>query len=382
MTAEDSLQSARLAASGGTLSINLDALADNYRLVQSRTKAAVAACVKGDGYGLGIMPAARAFAHAGCEVFFVASADEGVELRAALPDVTIYVLNGLFSGSEAFFMAHNLRPSLSSLPEVREWARFAATMQGRVVPAALHVDTGIHRLGFAESELAEVAKLAQSFPVSLVLSHLACADDPTHPLNAQQHSRFSAACRQLPAAPASLCNTAGVLLGANYHFDLVRPGIGLYGGNPFSTPGHPFKPVVTLSARIMRVSTIPAGESVGYGATFQTVAPTRVATLAAGYADGYFRALGTTDGRGLSVSIDGKMAPVIGRVSMDMITVDVSHLPEKQIKRGQFAELIGEKITIGDVGRAAGTIGYEVLTRLGYRYRRKYISQTGITPAA
>ncbi|MEQ9519532.1 MAG: alanine racemase [Parvibaculum sp.] len=379
MSAEGLLPSARSAASGGTLTINLDALADNFRLVQSRTKADIAACVKADGYGLGIVAAARAFAHAGCKTYFVASADEGAELRAALPDATIYVLNGLFSQSEAFLKAHHLRPCLSSLPEVKEWAQFAK--RDAALPAALHVDTGIHRLGFAAEETVAVAGLARDFPVSLVLSHLACADDATHPLNKVQLDRFKAARDLLPTAPASLANTAGVLLSPDYHFDLVRPGIGLYGGNPFGTPGHPFKPVVTLTARVMRVSTISAGESVGYGATYIAARPTRVATIATGYADGYFRALGTPDGKGLCVSIDGAMAPVIGRVSMDMITVDVTQLPEHQVVRGQFVELIGENITIGAVGRAAGTIGYEVLTRLGYRYRRKYISQNGITPS-
>lgn len=379
MTAEETFRSAELAASSGTLTINLDALADNYRLIQSKTRAEVAACVKADGYGVGLVPAARAFAHAGCTTFFVASADEGATLRAAKPAASIYVLNGLFSGAETFFQAHDLRPCLSSLAEVKEWAGFAATTQAP--SAALHIDTGIHRLGFGLSETADVAKLATSFPVSLILSHLACADEPAHALNALQLSRFTEVRAQLPKAPASLCNTAGVILGADYHCDLVRPGIGLYGGNPVTGTASIFKPVMTLSARIMRVTTVGENESVGYGATYKTQRPTRVATIAAGYADGYFRVLGTPDGQGLCVAIRGHLAPVIGRVSMDMITVDVSNVPEHDLKRGDFAELIGEKVSIDDVGAAAGTIGYEVLTRLGYRYRRNYVSQTGIASA-
>ena len=184
---------------------------------------------------------------------------------------------------------------------------------------------------------------------------------------------------RLPEAPASLANTAGILLGPQFHYDLVRPGIGLYGTNPFPNPGHPFHPVVTLTSRIMQVKTIEAGEQVGYGATYTAHRPTRLATIAAGYADGYFRALGSQDGGGVSVTIDGHSAPVIGRVSMDMITVDVTDLPPEVPKRGTFAELIGKSVTVGDLARAAGTIGYEVLTRLGYRYHRTYTSSVGIS---
>ena len=373
----EELEAAQGAASSGTLSINLDAIADNFRLIKSHTSAEVSACVKADGYGLGLVPAARALAHAGCTTFFVATAIEGAELRAVLPDATIYVLNGLYTGAERLFASENLRPCLSSLEEVRDWAAFCRVTGS--LPAALHGDTGIHRLGFQQGDVAAVADLAAAFSVSLVMSHLACADEGTHPLNEQQRLAFEGLRTRLPAAPASLANTAGTFLGPDFHYDLVRPGIGLYGANPTSQPGHPFHPVVTLTSRIMQVKTINVGDQVGYGATFAATRPTRVATIAAGYADGYFRALGSHDGSGLSVTIGGYQAPLIGRVSMDMITVDVTDLPPDVPKRGAFAELIGKSVTVGDLARAAGTIGYEVLTRLGYRYHRTYTSSVGIT---
>lgn len=373
----DEIGTARAAASTGTLTINLDAVADNYRLIQSQTHAEVSACVKADGYGLGLVPTARALDHAGCTTFFVATAIEGAELRAVLPDATIYVLNGLYAGAEQLFASENLRPCLSSLEEVRDWAAFCKDVGP--LPAALHGDTGIHRLGFQREDVATVAGFATSFSVSLVMSHLACADDAAHPLNSQQRLAFESLRTHLPAGPASLANTAGIYLGPDFHYNLVRPGIGLYGANPTSQPGHPFHPVVTLTSRIMQVKTIDAGDQVGYGATFTAKQPTRVATIAAGYADGYFRALGSDDGSGLAVAIGGYKAPVIGRVSMDMITVDVTNLPPDVPKRGAYVELIGKSITVGDLARAAGTVGYEVLTRLGYRYQRTYTSSHGIT---
>ena len=373
----DEMESARTAASSGTLNINLDAIAENYRLIRSETSAEVSACVKADGYGLGLVPVARTLSQAGCSTFFVATALEGAELRSLLPKATIYVLNGLYEGSERLFEAEDLRPCLSSLEEVRDWAAYCG--QTGPLSAALHADTGIRRLGVQFHDLGAVTDLAASFETDLVMSHLACADDADHPLNEEQRGLFDQLRPRLPEAPASLANTAGILLGPQFHYDLVRPGIGLYGTSPFPNPGHPFHPVVTLTSRIMQVKSIEAGDQVGYGAIFTAHRPTRLATIAAGYADGYFRALGSQDGGGVSVTIDGHSAPVIGRVSMDMITVDVTDLPPEVPKRGTFAELIGKSVTVGDLARAAGTIGYEVLTRLGYRYHRTYTSSVGIS---
>ncbi len=375
----DEMTSARAAASSGTLTINLDAIADNFRLIQSETTAEVSACVKADGYGLGLVPVARALSQAGCATFFVATAIEGAELRSVLPNATIYVLNGLYDGAEPLFEAEDLRPCLSSLEEVQEWAAYSG--QAGPLPAALHADTGIHRLGIQPQDIATVAELAASFETDLVMSHLACADDTDHPLNEKQRALFDNLRRQLPEASASLANTAGILLGQEFHYGLVRPGIGLYGTNPFPNPGHPFHPVVSLKSRIMQVKTLEPGAHVGYGATYTAKRPTRIATIATGYADGYFRALGSPAGDGVSVMIEGHAAPLIGRVSMDMITVDVTDLPPDVPKRGSFAELIGKNVTVGDLARAAGTIGYEVLTRLGYRYQRTYTSSDGISAA-
>ncbi len=376
------MDAAREAASGGTLTVHLDAIADNYRLICTETTAQVAACVKADGYGLGLRPVARALASAGCTTFFVASVEEGGLLRAILPDATIYILNGLFRGAEPLFAAENLRPCLSSLEEVREWSAYCGG-QGRKA-AALHGDTGIHRLGFSPRDAEAVARLAMTFDISLLMSHLACADDRQNPLNAAQRSRFEYLRSFFPLIPGSLANTSGISLGSDFHYDLVRPGIGLYGGDPYGTDRGAnapprFKPVVTLHTRIMRVFHIEPGESVGYGATFVARRPTRVATLAAGYADGFFRSLGTATGDGAWVCINGHRAPVIGRVSMDMITVDVTDLPEGAAERGGFAELIGPMMSAGEIGRAAGTFSYEILTRLGYRYKRTYTSSSGIS---
>ena len=235
----DEMASARAAASSGTLTISLDAVAENYRLIQSETTADVSACVKADGYGLGLVPVARTLASAGCSTFFVATAIEGAELRSVLPDAVVYVLNGLYDGSEALFDTEDLRPCLSGLEEVREWASYCG--QAGPLPAALHADTGIHRLGIQPEDVEAVAELAASFETDLVMSHLACADDASHPLNEEQRGLFDQLRPRLPDAQASLANTAGILLGPQFHYDLVRPGIGpSMAPTPFPSQATPF----------------------------------------------------------------------------------------------------------------------------------------------
>ena len=371
------------ADAGGVLSINLDALTANYRRFQETApRAEVGAVVKANAYGLGVAPIVTALAQAGCRSFFVAEASEGCTAREALrsvaDDATIYVLNGLLPGATSVFIEHGLRPCLSSLPEIEEWK--AATH----LPCAIHFDTGMNRLGLTpeETELF-IANNAYSegLDIALIMSHLACSDDPAHNLNAQQCERFTRIVETLqprfPRAIASLANSGGAFLGADYHFDLIRPGIGLYGGNPFSAQENPFETVVTVEARVLQVKEVPAGESAGYGASWTAEGERRIAVLAAGYADGYFRSLSFPSLPGLhaeggAIALAGQIVPIAGRVSMDLIVADITSLPEGAVTRGDMAELLGPRVPLDEVARRAGTLGYEVLTSLGERYRRHY----------
>ena len=370
------------AAAGAILTVDLDALAANHALLREKASGTeVSAVVKADAYGLGLGPVARRLRAEGCRTFFVADANEGRALRAILPDATIYVLNGIFPGTAGLYAEARLRPVLASLAELAEWHEAGAPL-----PAALHFDTGMNRLGMSAEDAARIAQdeaLTAGVEIALVMSHLACSDDAAHPQNARQLSRFTEIWERLrsrfPAAIASLANSGGIWLGADYHFSLVRPGVSLYGGNPLSGKANPFRPVVRAEARVIALRKVEPGETVGYGATWGHQGPRRVAILGAGYADGYFRALssGTGPESGGVVHIGGAACPIAGRVSMDMVAVDVSGLPEGAVKRGDMAELIGPHITVDDVGLRAGTLGYEILTALGRRYMRRYIPEPG-----
>ncbi|MEN6544391.1 alanine racemase [Parvibaculum sp.] len=352
------------------LTVDLDALAANYRYLRSIGAGAdVAGVVKADAYGLGLAPIARTLAHAGCTSFFVTDTGEGMELRAALPGAIIYVTNGLMPGAAALCRAYDLRPCLGSLEEVEEW-RTVATNSGMALPAALHFDTGLSRLGFGEAEAARLIaepSLLSGIDVTLVMSHLACSDEPGHPLNAMQLARFRPIRKAFASIPASFANSGGALLGPDYCFDLIRSGYGLYGGRAGPEPS-PFRPVVHLETRVLQVRDVPPGVTAGYGATWEAKGPRRLGVLATGYADGYFRSLATS-GR---VYVGGHYAPIAGRVSMDLLTIDLSDLPEGAVGRGDFAELIGPHVTLDEVADRAGTIGYEVLTSLGDRAKRLY----------
>ena len=375
------------------LTVDLDAVAANYRTVRAAAPGAeAAAVVKADAYGLGMLPVARRLAAEGCGSFFVADAREGQALRAALPGVTIYVLNGLFPGTAGLYRAAGLVPCLAAPAELAEW-RAEAAQAGQRLPAVLHFDTGMNRLGLGAAEAAALAAddaAAEGLDVRLIISHLACADDAADPHNGQQLARFRALLGPLrarfPAARVSLANSPGVFLGPDYHFDLVRPGIGLYGGNPLSGRASPFCAAVTVEARVIALRQLAAGDTVGYGATWTAQGPARIAVLAAGYADGYPRALGRASvpekggmpqEKGGQAHIAGYTVPVAGRVSMDMLALDVSTVPEGAIRRGDMAELIGPNISVDEVGRRAQTIGYEILTSLGRRYMRRYVSDAG-----
>lgn len=359
------------------LTIDLGALADNYRDVRERAAGAeCAAVVKADAYGLGMAEAAPALWRAGCRTFFVATIDEAIHLRALLPDAAIYVLNGLLAGTAPLFRKNDLRPVLNSAVEVREWAGYCERVR-EPLACAVHIDTGMNRLGLSASEVIEIVDLPallQTFTLTLVMSHLACADDPGHPKNAAQRARFEMARARFPDAPASLANSAGILLGPGYRYGLVRPGIALYGGHPQRQGEVPFRSVVHLMGRILQIRAAADGETVGYGATRTLTRPTRIGIVAAGYADGLFRALSAGDGEeGLTAYLGPYPVPILGRVSMDLIAVDVTGVPEAYTQRGVWVELLGPNVSAHAMALRAGTIDYEVLTSLGTRATRRYL---------
>lgn len=339
----------------GHLDIDLDAIVANWRALGSMAQAEAGAVVKADAYGLGVAPVARALAQAGARKFFVAMAEEGVALRAALgagPD--IHVFSGHMAGDAGLIAAHDLIPMLNS-PE--QFARHRAALPDHAY--GIQLDTGMNRLGLEAPDWAAIRAEALSGGCVLVMSHLACADDPAHAANQAQRAAFVEMTQDC-AVPRSLSATGGTLLGADYHFDLIRPGIGLYGGLPFTQA----RAVVRLSLPVVQTRAIAAGEFVGYSATFTTQTPRRIATVSGGYADGLLRALS-----GKAVLYAGNTpCPVAGRVSMDLITVDVTHLDAVP----DHLDILCPTQGVDALADLAGTIGYEILTSLGARYARAY----------
>ncbi len=361
----------------GLLLIDLQALRANYRRLRDMSPDAEAAgVVKADGYGLGAAPVARAIAEDGCRTFFVATIPEAEALRAAMPEVAIYVLDGLTPGAAERFAAADLRPILGDLGEIEEWAGFCRA-SGYAGPAAIHVDTGFNRLGLDMQGVQALAgrdNLLSAFRLTLVMSHLACADTYDHPKTAEQAERFDAMRALLPPAPASLAASGGIQLGPRYHYDLTRPGVALYGGKALEG-APPMTPVVTLLARIATLREAQAGETVGYGAAHTLSRRSRIAVVMAGYADGFFRLYGGSDERpGAFGHIGAHRVPVLGRVSMDLTAFDVTDVPEALAQRGNWVELLGKRQTVDDLGAHARTVGYEVLTSLGRRYTRHYLA--------
>jgi len=358
--------------SKAVLTIDLGAIAGNFRRLQAAAPGSeIAAVVKADAYGLGAGEVARALRQAGCRKFFVAHGAEGLALRAVLADAEIYVLHGLADDEDA--ARAGLVPVLNHPEELQRHAEQARRL-GRRLPAALHLDSGMWRLGFGEAELRALdATTLDALDLRLVMSHLACAEEPGHPLNEEQRARFERGRALLPPAPASLANSSAIFLGEPFHYQLCRAGVALYGVNP--TPGpppgraNPMAPVVTLEAPVLRVFEVDAHGTVGYGATYPVRPGARLATVPVGYADGYLRAAG---GRAVA-RIGGTPVPVAGRVSMDLLSLDVSTLPRDAVRPGTLAQLIGGPDGLDELAAAAGTIGYEVLTRLGTRFTRRYI---------
>jgi alanine racemase len=360
---------------GGILTIDLSAIEANWRALGRRAMPSeCAAVIKADGYGCGIEKVASTLAKAGCKTFFVADLEEARRTRSAAPETAIYVLNGLLPGTAAAFANIRARPVIGSMLELAEWDAFTSAQQWRG-GAALHVDTGMNRLGISVNEAAALAPRlrAENHGITLLMSHLACAEVPDHPLNAQQINVFREVRILYRGIPSSLANSSGIFLGASAHCDMVRPGVALYGVNPIPGQSNPMRAVVELQARIAQVRTVPRGETVGYNAGWTAKRTTRLAVAAVGYADGYLRAASASDrAPGGEAIVAGKKCPLAGRVSMDLLAIDITDLPENAGRRGDLAILIGDEITVDDMAKSAGTIGYEVLTGLGRRYHRVY----------
>lgn len=369
---------------GGRLTIDLDALARNVRLLRRQVEPArVAGVVKADAYGLGVTHVAPVLWREGCRTFFVALPEEGIALRALLPEADIYVLNGLF-GAEAApaYARHRLLPVLGSQTDIACWEAFGWDDGDTPRPCAIHVDTGMNRLGLSPSEARTLAgenRLTRALTPRLLLSHLACADDPAHHLNRRQLESFESLGRVFDGIESSLANSAGCFLGPAFAFDLARPGIALYGGRPVNGIDNPMEPVVTAEARIVQVRRVPAGETVSYGAASALSRDTLVAVASVGYADGYHRAgsgagvpLRDVRPQGARGILHGHAVPVLGRVTMDLTMFDVTGLGPAAVAAGDWIELFGPNLPIDDAAAAAGTISYELLTSLGRRYHRHY----------
>jgi alanine racemase len=368
-------QAAALASATGILTVDLDALVANWRrLEKTAVPAECAGVVKANAYGCGIGPVARALASAGCKTFFVATLEEAHAARAAVPAAAIYVLNGFFQNTGEAYAKIDCKPVIGDLNELAEWDVFCRR-SGWNGGAAIHIDTGIHRLGLTVTDAHGLIPRinAGDHGITLVMSHLASAEQLNNPVNARQLAAFREIASLFTGVPTSLANSSGIYLGAQFVFDLVRPGAALYGVNPTPEADNPMQPVVELKARIVQIRNIERGETVGYGGTWTARRPTRLAIVSAGYADGYFRAASANDGtRGAEVIVAGRRCPIAGRVSMDLIAVDITDLPPIGARRGHMVTLLGEGITVDELAHHFGTIGYEVLTSLGPRYARIY----------
>lgn len=355
------------------LSIDIGAVVENWRRIVTMVgpKVEVAGVVKADCYGLGAARLAPALHDAGCRRFFVATIEEGIALRSVLAKDDILVLGGPLPGTADDMAHHRLIPVLNSLEQLGQWVGYARATD-TVLPAALHLDTGMSRLGLdapAVARLAADPALLGGIEPVLVVSHMACADTHDHPKNREQLAAFKALSGQLPVRTRrSLGASSTVFLGPDYHFDLVRPGVALYGVNPQPDGPNPMRPVVRLAAKIVQVRDVDTPMTVGYGATHRVTRRGRVAAVAAGYADGVFRSLGN---RGFG-TIGGYKVPVVGRISMDLTTFDVSDVPADLARPGALIELIGPDHPIEALADEAGTIAYEILTALGHRYMRVY----------
>lgn len=358
---------------GARLTVDLDAIASNYRYLQTLASgASCAAVVKADAYGLGIERVAPVLENAGATDFFVAHVDEGIRLRSVVSEkARITVLHGPRPGASGDCVRYGLRPVLNSLEQIALW-RDEGSRTGALPEAALQVDSGMSRFGLSDADLETLQAdkgLVDGLKVGLVMSHLACADTPDHPANQAQKDRLLQMSARLPSAPLSLSASSGIFLGTDYHLDVVRPGAALYGIAPNRTGPNPLSPVVRLQAHVLQIREILPGEGVGYGLTYRPDRVRRIATVAVGYADGFSR---HGAGQGCAWFEDIRL-PILGRVSMDSLIVDISDVPEGKLGPDMMVDLIGPRRSVDEVAEAAGTIGYEVLTSLGHRFHREYV---------
>ena len=374
-------------AASAVLTIDLAALSRNWRILRDRVwPAECAAVVKANAYGLGIDRVVPALAQAGCRSFFVAHVSEGIAARAVLgPEagsLRIFVLNGLQAGASSGrdYVEHGLIPVLGSAEELQNWAACANGNRQRL-PAALHVDTGMNRLGFsrvgdAKWLAANLPRLSGPLKIELLMSHFIAAEEPENPFNARQMAEFAMVTALLPGIPASLANSSGIFLPQRPFHQMVRPGYALYGGNPVPNQPNPMEAVVQLHARIQQVRQIDRGGTAGYGAAWTAQRDSRLAIVGIGYADGFPRGAGHLDARpgGAWALAKGHPCKIVGRVSMDLMVLDVTDVPEETVSPGQIVELIGQHVSIDELGVHSGTFGYEILTSLGQRYCRAYLN--------
>ncbi|MBI4921343.1 MAG: alanine racemase [Devosia nanyangense] len=364
---------------GCRLTVDLGAMIRNWQALDKVSDGALTgAVVKADAYGTGIDASSRAFYFAGARFFFVATPDEALAVRAALPDAFIFVLDGLFPGAAPLYVGERLMPVLSSLPMLEEWL-VACLARNEALPAALHFDTGMNRLGFRLSETSIVKRMCDEigYAPQMIMSHLACADQPQHEKNRTQLALFASVKAQFPGIPASLANSAATMTSRDMHFQMVRPGIALYGGRAVNGRRNPMMPAVTLEAPILQVRDAKTGESVGYGATYTLSRDSRIGVIAIGYADGFLRSLSSSNQHGGGRAfVRGKLVPIIGRVSMDMCAIDLTELGADLPLPGEMVEVLGKNISVDDQADPAGTIGYEILTSLKGRYSRGYIDSS------
>ena len=365
------------ASATGVITVDLGRIARNWQALASFVAPAVCgAVVKANAYGLGAERVIPALARAGCRAFFIATPDEAETARRFVPDAEVYALDGLVGATGPAFARLAVKPVLSTLDDVVTWS---ALCRARAEPlgAALHIDTGLNRLGLPVRDVRRLAadrSMMAGIRFDLVMSHLASADNPRDPKNRDQLVAFETLSALFPGANRSLAASDGLMLGRAFHFDLVRPGYALYGGQATQLTPAPVEPAVSVAARILAVADVAPGETVGYSATWRAKRPSRIATVAAGYADGVPRSASGSDGReGGFVNIGGFLVPIVGRVSMDLITVDVTDMPDGAARPGEFAQIIGDGLPLEEAGHGAGTIGYEILTRLGPRFARLYL---------
>ncbi len=365
---------------GARLIIDLGAIRRNYRTLTARLAPGtrLAAVVKADAYGLGAGPVLTALAAEGCREFFVATLDEGRAARRIAPRAAVYVLNGALGGSEREFARHGLIPMLNDLDAIVRWAALARA-DGVARTAAVHIDTGMARLGLEPSAAARLAREPQwleGLGLRLIMSHLVAAEETENPLNAAQLQAIQNLREQWKEPAFSLANSSGIFLGSKFHFDMVRPGAALYGINPVPGAPNPMAPAVRLEARIVAMREVAPPATVGYGASWRARRNSRIATVPIGYADGYPRRLGN---RSRAVVVDGPakgaVMPLAGRVSMDLITLDATALPENVCRPGMAVELIGPDCPVDDLAAMSDTIGYELLTGLGRRVPRHYVGE-------